>query len=101
MGPIDGALDLGTMQGAGGNLGDGLWARRLLRSCDREKHVLARDARSLVFGIVKYGAAHFLREREARVTPILASDAQRAVVPIDIAPLQGSDIPCAESETCQ
>ena len=89
------------MQGAGGNRGDGLWARRLQGRCDREKHVLAREARPLVRGIVPQGVANLLREREARVTPILASDAPRAVVPVDIAPFPGSDIACTEPQACQ
>src|SRR5215468_2072546 len=93
MGAIDGTLDMGTSEGAGRNLGDRLWARWLEGRRDGEKHVRARDARLWVRGIVQQGVAHLLREWEARVTPILAGDAQGAIVPVDIVPFQGSDIP--------
>jgi hypothetical protein len=101
MGAIDGTLDLGPLQGAGSNLGDRLGARRRQGRCDGEKHMRARDARLLVRGIVQQGVAHLLREGEACLPPILADNAPCAVVPVDITPLQGSDIPCAEPSACQ
>ena len=65
MGAIDGTLDMGPLQGAGSNLGDRLGARRRQGRCDGEKHVLARDARLVVLGIVQQGVANLLREWEA------------------------------------
>ena len=84
------------VQGSGSNLGDRLGARRRQGRGDGEKYVRARDARLWVPGIGQQGVADLLREWETGVPPILAGNAQGTIVPVDIAPLQGSDIPGAE-----
>ena len=91
------ALDVGTVQRLGGNLGDRFRTERDNRGAHGEKDKGARYGGSLMLGIGEEGLADFLGQREACRTPRLPCHAERPVGPIDITPLQGRHVTGAES----
>ena|ERR1700730_4026581 len=90
------ALHLGALERTGGNLCHGFRTQWGERSDRGQKHVLTRHARSLVCHVGEDSLAHLLWERKAAGAPGFASHAERAILPVDIAPLQCGDIASAE-----
>jgi hypothetical protein len=94
---IDGARHVSPAECARGNLGHSFRAERAERGDGGQKDVWAGHVRPVVFAIAEDGLAHLLRERKTGRTTIFASDAQRAIRPGDIVPLQRGHIACPES----
>src|SRR5712691_11647313 len=94
---IDRALHIRPAECARGNLGHRFRAERAERGDGSQKHVGAGYVWPVVFAIAEDGFANLLREGKAGLAAVLASHAQRAVLPVDIAPLQCGNIACPES----
>ncbi len=94
---IDRALHVGAAECACRNLGHGFRAERAKRGGRGQEHVDAGHIRPVVFAIAEESLAHLLREGKTGLAAVLASHAQCAVMPVDIAPLQRGNIACTES----
>lgn len=75
--------------------------QRTKRRSAPNKHMVACARRPTLLKVSSDRIAHFLRQRQSRLTPPLPGNVNPGLLPIDIAQLKVLDISGAESHSCK